>query len=449
MTDLTSSLTPVGTLVRLSVVADDRRADLGAPGSVPVAELIPGLARTLGLLDAATVYGGYRLLRADGRAVDSARSLVAQGVEDGAVLTLEAGATRAEPRVYDDVVEAVADAVEAHHAPWTAQDSARSAAGAAVALLLAAAALLVGADPASLLPPVLAAVGCVLVLVAGAVVGRVGADPGAGRVLVLTATVLGAVAGLTALDGPPTWGWPTAFAGAGLLASGAIGLLAMPDRRELCVGPMLVGLALAASGTVVAAMGADPGAVLAVVVAVVVACSIGVPWLALSSTPLRVVTARSDAEILLDPVEVDPAVVRQQYATGHRLQLTLRAAVGGLALVATPAVVGTGVAGTILLVLCYGGLLLSVRQTSSRTDVLLVVSVGVAGLAATALAAALVHPGWRGGLAGAAGLLAAVVVALGLVSPGRRLWLGRLADTGELLFLALLLPVALTAAGVV
>lgn len=449
MTDLTSSPTPVGTLVRLSVVADDRRVDLGAPGNVPVAELLPGLARTLGVLDAATVYGGYRLLRADGRPVESARSLVAQGVEDGAVLTLEAGATRAEPRVYDDVVEAVADAVEAHHAPWTAQDSARSAAGAAVALLLAAAALLVGADPASLLPPVLAAVSSVLVLAAGAVVGRVGTERGAGRVLVLTATVLGGVAGLTAPDGAPTWGWSTAFAGAGLLVSGGIGLLAMPDRRELCVGPMLVGLALAASGTVVAAAGADPGAVLAVVVAVVVACSIGVPWLALSSTPLRVVTARSDAEILLDPVEVDPAVVRAQYATGHRLQVTLRAAVGALALVATPAIVGTGVAGTVLLVLCYGGLLLSVRQTSSRGDVLLVVAVGVAGLAATALAAALVHPGWRGGLAGAAGLLAAVVVALGLLNPGRRLWLGRLADTGELLFLALLLPVALTAAGVV
>ena len=35
--------------------------------SVPVAELVPELARSVGILDASTVYGGYRLIAQDGR----------------------------------------------------------------------------------------------------------------------------------------------------------------------------------------------------------------------------------------------------------------------------------------------------------------------------------------------------------------------------------------------
>ena len=41
------------------------------PGSVPLAELVPELARSVGLLDAATVYGGYRLVTRDGRELDA------------------------------------------------------------------------------------------------------------------------------------------------------------------------------------------------------------------------------------------------------------------------------------------------------------------------------------------------------------------------------------------
>ena len=47
-------------LVRVTVSSGTRRVDLVLPGAVPVAELVPELARSVGLLDAATVYGGYR-----------------------------------------------------------------------------------------------------------------------------------------------------------------------------------------------------------------------------------------------------------------------------------------------------------------------------------------------------------------------------------------------------
>ena len=78
-------------LVRVTVASGTRRVDLVLPGAVPVAELVPELARSVGLLDPATVYGGYRLITAEGRELATDAGLVIQGVEDGGLLTVAAG----------------------------------------------------------------------------------------------------------------------------------------------------------------------------------------------------------------------------------------------------------------------------------------------------------------------------------------------------------------------
>lgn len=449
MTDPSTPTAPVGTLLRISVTAGDRRIDLGAPGNVAVVEIVPGLARALGVLDAASVYGGYRLVTADGSTLDPARSLIASGVEDGAILTLECGADQPEPRVYDDVVEAVADAVESRFRAWTPHDSALGAAWGAAAIVAATALLLLGADRSSSLPPVVAAMGMVLAVVAGAVVARTGRDSSAGRVLVLAGGLPAAVAGLTAGTSAPSWGWPAAGAGAGLVVAGVLALVALPDDRETAIAPVGLGLALGVVGATVELAESQPAHVLAVVVAVVLTASIGVPWLALASTPLRVVSPRSDAEILLDPVPIDPDRVRRQLDSGYRIQLSLRVAVGLLALLATPTLVGSGTLGTVLLVVGWVGLLLATRQSYARADVLVVVCLGIAGLALTLVVAALAHPSWRTPLVCAAGAAAAALVALGLVAPRRRVALARAGDTVEMTCLAVLLPLGVAAAGLV
>ena len=104
----------VGTsgLVRVTVTSGTRRVDLVLPGAVPVAELVPELARSVGLLDAATVYGGYRVVTAEGRPLANDSGLTLQGVEDGGVISVTAGIDDESPRVYDDVVEAMTDVVE-------------------------------------------------------------------------------------------------------------------------------------------------------------------------------------------------------------------------------------------------------------------------------------------------------------------------------------------------
>lgn len=439
----------LGSLVRVSVQAGGRTVDLGAPGGVAVAELVPGLARTLGLLDPATAHGGFRLVRSDGTVLDSDRSLQAQGVADGAVLTLEAGVAVAPPRVYDDIVEAVADAVAEQRAAWTPRDSALTAVATAVAFLLAGAVLLLGADRTSPLPPLLAGAGALLVLGAAAVVARVGEHETGAAALAVTASVLAGVAGLSALTDPPGWGWPAALAGGGVLLVALLALPALTARREVCLGPGAFGLAVGLTGLAVATTGAEPGVVLAVVVALVLTAGNGIPWLALASTPLRVVTPRNDAEILADPPGVDAEQVREHYARGHRMQVALRAAVAALTLLALPAVVGTGLAGTLLVTAGFVGMLLGVRQTYSRYDVAVVMGSGVVGLTLTGVLAAAAHPGWRATLALVAGVVAAAVIALTLVAPRRRLALARLADATELTALALLLPLGVAAAGLV
>lgn len=100
--------------VRVTVAAGRERVDLTVPGDVPVVELLPELARALGVLTPDLAGQGYRLRHLDGRVLRADRGLVGQQVVDGAVLWL--GAPDPAPQRYDDVAEAVADLVAQHPA---------------------------------------------------------------------------------------------------------------------------------------------------------------------------------------------------------------------------------------------------------------------------------------------------------------------------------------------
>src|SRR4051794_17229202 len=139
------SQAPVSTsgLVRVPASSGPRRVDLVLPGSVPVAELIPELARSVGLLDAATVYGGYRVVTPEGRELEGGSGLTGQGIADGGLLIVSAGVDEAPPRIYDDVVEAMTDVVERDLRPWAPTSGRRTA--------LVAAALMMGLGAVALL----------------------------------------------------------------------------------------------------------------------------------------------------------------------------------------------------------------------------------------------------------------------------------------------------------
>ncbi|HEY0949013.1 EsaB/YukD family protein, partial [Nocardioides sp.] len=147
---MTRGATPRSGLLRVSVVSGVRRVDLALPGMVPVAELVPELARSVGVLDPAAAHGGYRVTLADGHGLRSDAGLAHQGVEDGALLTVTAASASADEaaRRDDDPVETMADVVETELATW-GPGAARwtGLGGAAVLMVLSAVALLVEGAP--------------------------------------------------------------------------------------------------------------------------------------------------------------------------------------------------------------------------------------------------------------------------------------------------------------
>ncbi len=131
------------------------------PGGVAVAELVPDLARAVGLLDPSAVYAGYRL-HAHGRRLRPDQGLREQGVDDGALLAVTAGADDRLPVVHDDLAEATAEAVGQLRA-WQPPDVRLVALGAGLLAL----AVGLGALAWDLVPQAAAAVALALVVLAG------------------------------------------------------------------------------------------------------------------------------------------------------------------------------------------------------------------------------------------------------------------------------------------
>jgi type VII secretion integral membrane protein EccD len=451
-------------LVRVTVASGSRRVDLVLPGAVPLAELVPELARSVGLLDPMTVHGGYRVLTAEGRLLGTDAGLVGQGVEDGALLTVTAGVDDPAPRVYDDVVEAMTDVVERDLRPWSPASGRRTALGAAGLLMaLGAAALLVQDD--TLLAGSAAGV-VATVLVAGAVVlSRTQAEPEAAVAVAWASTAYAAVAGLLlALDlgysgisgllgvpgGPGVLaGAPVAAAGLGAVLAGLVALLGLGEGRALVLPPVVVGAAFGVVGLVLqVAAGADVGVLLSTVLVLVVLMGSLFPWLALGMTGARVEQVHSTADITADPDEIDPEQVGREARLAHEILLAITATVGLLLVLVAPVAVALGLAGTLLALVCCGVVMLRTRQYRTGSEVLVGLVSGIAGLASIAVALLWLQPQWRPTTALVLAVAGAVLLAVTLLPGETSVRRGRLGDVAESVCLLALVPLALVATGV-
>jgi type VII secretion integral membrane protein EccD len=434
-------------LVRVTVTSGTRRVDLVLPGAVPVAELVPELARSVGLLDAVTVYGGYRLVTQDGRALATDSGLTIQGVEDGGVITVAAGVDDEPPRVYDDVVEAMTDVVERDLKPWDAAAGRRTALWSAVALLvLGAAALLIqhGSDIAALATVVVA-----VVLVLGAVVlSRVQGETDAAVTVALVGCGYSAVAGLMLGWGTPFFGTPAAAAGGGALAAGLVAALGLDRSRSLLLPPVVVGGVFLATGLVMRSSSYDATVVLTTVLALVVIAGSVFPWLALGATGTSVDQIFSTPDITNDPDEIDPERIGADARVAHEILVAVSATVGVLLVLVSPLAVSLGLAGTIVSVLACVVVMLRTRQYRTGAEVLVGLVSGVLGLLATALSVLWLHPGWRPGAAVALAVTGAVLLALTLLPRATSVRRGRLGDVAESVALLALLPALVIATGV-
>jgi type VII secretion integral membrane protein EccD len=442
------SQTPTGAsgLVRVTVTSGTRRVDLVLPGAVPVAELVPELARSVGLLDWVTVYGGYRLVTQDGRALATDSGLTIQGVEDGGVITVAAGVDEEPPRVYDDVVEAMADVVERDLKPWDAAAGRRTALWAAVVLLLVGAGSLLlqhGTDIAAA-----AAVVAAVVLVPGSVVlSRTQGETDAAVTVAVTGCVYAAVAGLLLTWGTPFFGAPVAAAGGGALVAGLLAALGLAESRTLLLPAVVVGAVFLATGLVVQASAFDPAVVLTTALALVVIAGSVFPWLALAATGTNVDQLFSTADITEHPDEIDPHRLGTDARVAHEILVAVSATVGVLLVLVAPLAVSLGVAGTIVSVLACVVVMLRTRQYRTGTEVLVGLTSGVLGLVSTALSVLWLHPSWRPTAAVALAATGAVLLALTLLPSSGSVRRGRLGDVAETVSLLALLPALVLATG--
>lgn len=437
-------------LIRVSVRAGAQRVDLAVPGSVAVAELLPDLAAEVGVLDASTAHAGYRLVRGDGETLWPDEGLTAQGVVDGDVLVIAVGAEDEAPRVYDDVVEAVADTVERVWRPWDPA-AARWTALIAAAALLGVGAVALGLARDEGVPVYVGGyIAAMLLLAGGAVLSQVRGEREVGALTTWLAVPYAAAAGLAITPDEPVLRLPLALAGAGVFVVGVVGMLTLSRTRFVLLPALTVGAAAGACGGVLAGFDdARPGAAAAVVLVIAVVGGVLLPMFAVSNTGLRVANPQSNSDLLADDEPYLREDVEVRMRLGREVVLALGAAVALVVVLTTPMVVDLGVGGAVLAGCAAGALLLRTRQYRTFGDVAVSVGGGVGGAIALIISALVLHPDWRPTMAGI-GAVVGVAILVFAISPNRpTLRLGRAADLAESGTLVALLPLLALASGLV
>jgi type VII secretion integral membrane protein EccD len=433
-------------LVRVTVASGTRRVDLVLPGAVPVAELVPELARSVGLLDPVTVYGGYRLVTHDGRELAADAGLTMQGVEDGGLLTVSAGVDDEPPRVYDDVVEAMTDVVERDLKPWQPASGRRTALSAAGLLMVLGAVALFIQD--SLLAATAAAIVSVALLAGAIVLSRAQHEAEAAVAVAWMGCFYAAVAGFMFAPEGMIFGYPVACAGAGALGAGLVALVGLGPGRTLVIPPVVVGAIFLATGLVMRAATFDPAVVLTTTLTVIVMIGSIFPWLALGATGTTVDQLYSVQDITADPDEVDPTKVSSDARVAHEILVAVSSTVGLLLVLIAPLAVSLGVAGTVLAVMCCLVVMLRTRQYRTGLEVLVGLVSGILGLLAIGISMLWLHPEWRPTAAVALSATGAVLLAVTLLPSTPSVRRGRFGDLAESVCLLSLLPLLIVATGV-
>lgn len=425
-------------LVRVSVTSGARRVDLAVPGAVPVVELLPELARSVGLLDPRTAHGGYRLVTAAGRKLAPDVGLTGQGVEDGCLLAVVAGSDDAPVRVYDDLVEAMSDTVERDQVPWSPAAGRRTALAAA-ALLMTLGAVALAVQRGSPLAAGAAAVGCLTLLAGAVVLSRVLRERAAAVGVAWLASAYGATAGLLATGGD------LAGAGAGSLAVGLPALVGV--ARPLVLPPVVVGAVGLGVGVVLRVTTADVRVVLTATLVLVVLVDSVVPWLALGVTGTTVGPPSRRLDLAASVAPVDPGRLRADARTAHEILVALTGTVGLLLVLTAPLAVRLGAAGTTLAVVACGVTMLRTRRHRAGTVVLVGLVSGMLGLAVVTVSVLAWWPDRWAATAIVLGVAGAGLLVLTLRSTPASVRRARLGDLAETAGLLALLPLLVVAAG--
>ena len=442
-----STNTQSADLVRVTVTAGDRTLDLVLPSRLPLAEIVPEVAGLIGSLDAYEAYGGYALVGSDGKALDLDASFLAQGVHDGQVLTLVTGAEAEDKKVYDDVIEAVADSVEGLGAGWTAQNSRATTLGLSALLLALGAAALFLQRQGGFVVTVVAAAATLLLLLAGAVFARVRVDVAAASSCCRVRRVCGrrgAERGVRRRAGASTGRRRGGARGGRRPEHGAAPgpCVGVPARGRL-------GVAAAATGAVLLdddvrpqqghrhrrGGGGDPRQPHPVVRAQLVADH-----------------GHADAERVGDPRGAGADRPRPRPARvdlAHDLVLGLSLSVALVVVLGAPSVVALGWAGLGIVWAAGVVQMMRTRQFLLARDVVVGLLGGALGIVAGTVTALLQHPDWGVVIGPVVGIAAAAVLVSLALPEKATVRKGRILDLCEGLALFALIPLLVLALGLI
>ncbi|MEW2417078.1 type VII secretion integral membrane protein EccD [Streptomyces sp. NPDC046866] len=478
---------------RVTVVAPDSRIDVALPEDIAVADVYPELLRLTGQTQPVGAPTGFHLVRRDGTVLDGARTLAAQQVLDGEVLSLRPFAESLPPAVFDDVSDAVASAVVRDRRLWS-DDMLRGAGLAGAALLFVLLGFVIWyADPVRhdmhSLPGIIAGAIGVLLTAAAGVRARVYDDRGSAVALGLGALpqLLIAGSGILAPAAGQGPGRLQFLLGCVCVLVASVALVALTPHGD---APFVAATFVGATGTLATFLAIVTEASATATAAVCAPVAIGLvaflPGLSarFARLPIGYSAPQSAVEVYEtpdryeaepygdpaagpDPVEagtpLDADAIAAQARRGHEMLLGL---VGGCAavVVASAAVLGfsDNTWGRLLALATGLAMLLRARLFRYTSQVVCTLAAGLAAVALLVLGLALHPPADlvleltryhdRGGLdlrtiwlsaAVAAG--AALLAGIALVIPRKGLspfW-GRLLDLTEAAVLLALVPLAL------
>ncbi|WP_328583692.1 type VII secretion integral membrane protein EccD [Streptomyces sp. NBC_00370] len=464
---------------RVTVVAPDSRIDVALPEDIAVADVYPEILRLTGQTQAPGTPTGYHLVRRDGTVLEGARSLAAQQVLDGEVLSLRPFAESLPPAVFDDVSDAVASAVQRDRHLWS-DDLLRGAGLAGGVLLL----VLMGfvlwfADPVRhnmhSLPGVIAGAAGLLLTAFAGVRARVYGDRASAVALGLGALPLLMIggSGIIAPDAGQGLGRLQFLLGCVTVLVASVALVALTPSGD---APFVAATFLGAAGTIATfveilteASATETAAVCAPVAIGVVAFLPGLSA-RFARLPIGYAAPRSatdgldtDPDFVPDAEPVDAERIAAQARRGHEMLLGL---VGGCAAVVVASAAVLGFSHTLwgqLLALVAGlAMLLRARLFRYTSQVACALVAGILAIALLVLGLSLNPPaepvrqlllyGDRGPLdirtiwlAASVAAGAALLTAVGLIIPRKGLspfW-GRLLDLAESVVLLSLVPLCL------
>ncbi|MBH5337299.1 type VII secretion integral membrane protein EccD [Streptomyces pactum] len=464
---------------RVTVVAPDSRVDVALPDDIPVADIYPEILRLTGQTQPVGAPVGYHLVRRDGTVLDGARSLTAQRVLDGELLTLRPFAESLPPAVHDDVSDAVATAVVRDRHLWS--DDLLRVAGLAggVLLLVMLGFVLWYADPVRhdmhSLPGIVAGAAGLLLTVLAGVRARIYDDRASAVALGLGAVPHLLIAGSGIIEADPGEGPGRLqfLLGCVTVLVAAAALVAVTPDGDAPFVAVLFAATVGSLATFCAILAdATPTGTAAVTAPVAVGAMAFLPGLSarFARLPIGYAAPRTPARMDFDadpdePPAADPVDGERVAAQARRGHETLLGLVGGCAavVIGSAAVLGFSSSGWgRLLALATGlAMLLRARLFRYTSQVVCTLVAGIAAVGLLLLGLSLNPPdaavralldGDRADmdvrtvwLAAAVAAGAALITAIGLIIPRKGLtpfW-GRVSDLAEAAFLLSLVPLCL------